>query len=64
MEDQFTSNLGTRWTDPITARRVPSKKRETNGEQKGIEKRGSKKQGGCSIIHCNILVYIMNACNA
>jgi hypothetical protein len=24
-EDQFTSNLGTRWTDPITARRVPSK---------------------------------------
>jgi hypothetical protein len=25
LEDQFTSNLGTRWTDPITARRVPSK---------------------------------------
>jgi hypothetical protein len=24
-EDQFTSNLGTRWTDPFTARRVPSK---------------------------------------
>jgi hypothetical protein len=24
-EDQFTSNLETRWTDPITARRVPSK---------------------------------------
>jgi hypothetical protein len=24
-EDQFTSNLDTRWTDPITARRVPSK---------------------------------------
>ncbi len=24
-EDQFTSNLGTRWTDPVTARRVPSK---------------------------------------
>ncbi len=24
-EDQFTSNLGARWTDPITARRVPSK---------------------------------------
>ncbi len=22
---QFTSNLGTRWTDPVTARRVPSK---------------------------------------
>jgi hypothetical protein len=24
-KDQFTSNLGTRRTDPITARRVPSK---------------------------------------
>jgi hypothetical protein len=24
-EDQFTSNLGTRWTDPITSRRVPIK---------------------------------------
>jgi hypothetical protein len=23
--DQFTSNLGLRWTDPVTARRVPSK---------------------------------------
>jgi hypothetical protein len=23
--DQFMSNLGPRWTDPITARRVPSK---------------------------------------
>jgi hypothetical protein len=22
---QFTSNLGLRWTDPVTARRVPSK---------------------------------------
>ncbi len=22
---QFTSNLGPRWTDPVTARRVPSK---------------------------------------
>jgi hypothetical protein len=22
---QFTSNPGTRWTDPVTARRVPSK---------------------------------------
>jgi hypothetical protein len=24
-EDQFASNLGLRWTDPVTARRVPSK---------------------------------------
>ncbi len=25
MESQFASNLGTRWTDPVTTRRVPSK---------------------------------------
>jgi hypothetical protein len=25
MGNQFTSNLGTKWTDPVTARRVPSK---------------------------------------
>jgi hypothetical protein len=23
--EQFMSNLGTRWTDPVTSRRVPSK---------------------------------------
>ncbi len=23
--EQFTSNLGTRWRDPVTSRRVPSK---------------------------------------
>jgi hypothetical protein len=31
---QFTSNLRERWTDPITARRVPSKwKRGTKGNK-------------------------------
>jgi hypothetical protein len=35
---QFTSNLGTRWTDPVTARRVPSKWRR--------EKRGAKGSKG------------------
>ncbi len=37
---QFTSNLGTRWTDPVTARRVPSK-------QKG-EQRGAKENMACT----------------
>jgi hypothetical protein len=32
---QFTSNLGPRWTDPVTARRIPSK-------SKGVE-RGAKR---------------------
>ncbi len=34
---QFTSNLGPRWTDPVTARRIPSKwkgvKKGTKGRQ-------------------------------
>jgi hypothetical protein len=31
---QFTSNLGTWWTDPVTARRVPSKwKRGAKGSK-------------------------------
>ncbi len=34
MGSQFTSNPGTRWTDPVTARRVPSKwRRVEQGEQ-------------------------------
>ncbi len=32
---QFTSNLGRRWTYPVTARRVPSKQK---GEQRGAKK--------------------------
>jgi hypothetical protein len=31
--------------DPITARRVPSKEGETNGEQKGMEKRDARNKG-------------------
>ncbi len=30
---------------------------------KGNGKGESRKQGDCSIIHCNMFVYIMNACN-
>jgi hypothetical protein len=32
---QFTSNLRPRWTDPVTARRVPSKWKGEKGETKG-----------------------------
>ncbi len=35
-EGQFTSNPGKRWTDPVTARRVPSKWKGTNRGSKGI----------------------------
>jgi hypothetical protein len=38
----------------------------SKGRQMGSKKEGEKgkqKQGDCSIIHCNISVYIMNACN-
>jgi hypothetical protein len=33
---QFTSNPGKRWTDPVTARRVPSKWKGVNKGSKGI----------------------------
>ncbi len=32
---KFTSNLGTRWTDPVTARRVPSNQRRVERGAKG-----------------------------
>ncbi len=35
MGSQFTSNLGARWTDPVTARRVPSKSRRVKQGSKG-----------------------------
>jgi hypothetical protein len=38
--EQFTSNLGTRWMDPVTTRRVPSKLKGT--EQGSKESKGSK----------------------
>ncbi len=44
---QFTSNRGTRWTDPVTARRVPSKCTKGNKRSKGSKgnkgNKGSKK---------------------
>jgi hypothetical protein len=45
----FMSNLGTRWMDPVTARRVPSKwKREKRGE-KGSK--GEQRENVMYIIH-------------
>jgi hypothetical protein len=46
MGSQFSSNPGKRWTDPVTARRVPSKWRGTNNGSKG--NKGSK---GNSYVH-------------
>jgi hypothetical protein len=36
------SNLGTRWTDPVTARRVPSKLRGTKQGSKRGNQQGEK----------------------
>jgi hypothetical protein len=42
-KDQFTSNRETRWTDPVTARRVPSKWIKGNKGSKGTRgARGAK----------------------
>jgi hypothetical protein len=46
---QFTSNLRPRWTDPVTARRVPSKEKGGRKGNKGESTRGDKKQGECAI---------------
>ncbi len=35
MQGQFTSNPRKRWTDPVTARRVPSKWKEAIRETRG-----------------------------
>jgi hypothetical protein len=42
-ENQFTSNLEMRWTNPVTARRVPSKwSRGTRGARGTRETRGAR----------------------
>jgi hypothetical protein len=48
---QSTSNLGPRWTDPVTARRVPSKWTRKRGKQ-GEQGEQAKKNGatrGCAV---------------
>jgi hypothetical protein len=49
------SNLGTRWTDPVTARRVPSKLRRT----KQGSKRGENSKGNDRVHIHSRLVYIV-----
>jgi hypothetical protein len=54
MGSKFTSNPGKRWTDPVTARRVPSKWRGKNKRSKG--NKGSK---GNSYVHTiHVISYI------
>jgi hypothetical protein len=48
-EDQFTSNLGPGWTDPITARFQVSR-RDQEREQKGISKGREKAREKCQWI--------------
>jgi hypothetical protein len=42
---QFTSNLGKRWTDPVTSRKVPSKYREQERGAKGNQQGEIKARG-------------------
>jgi hypothetical protein len=61
---QFTSNLRLRWTDPVTARRVPSKWKgigkgskgatERGARGKGNEQRKTRKARGVRHVYCNL----------
>ncbi len=60
--DQFTSNLGPRWTGSYHAKEgFQVSKREWKGS-KEESKWGSKKQGDCAIIVLSIYIYIPNKC--
>ncbi len=54
---QFTSNPRPRWTDPVTARRVPSKwkrvERGARGKQGELAK-GEEKARGMRRVYCNL----------
>ncbi len=51
---QFTSNLRPRWTDPVTARRVPSKwkwvRKGNNREARGNQQKEKKSKGNAPYI--------------
>jgi hypothetical protein len=55
MGSQFTSNPGKRWTDPVTARRVPSKWRGIN---KGSKGNSMYRQSMSSRVYYRMLVVI------
>jgi hypothetical protein len=60
--DQFTSNLGPRWTGSYHAKEgFQVSKREMGLKQQGISK-GSKRQGVCAIIVLLICVHVYNDC--
>jgi hypothetical protein len=48
---QFTSKRGPSWTDPVTARRVPSKWRREQGEQGEQAKRNGESKGNAPCIY-------------
>ncbi len=59
--EQFTSNLGTRWTDPVTTRRVPSKLKGTEQGSKGRKRKKMLMYGtylSSSRVHNRMLVVI------
>jgi hypothetical protein len=51
------NNLGTRWTDPVTARRVPSKLKGTEQGSKGSK--GRKSKGNVHVHIHSCLMYII-----
>jgi hypothetical protein len=51
---QFTSNLRPRWTDPVSARRVPSKWRGIGKGSKGNQQREIRKARGMRHVYCNL----------
>jgi hypothetical protein len=57
---QFTSNLRPRWTDPVTARRVPSKWKGNKGS-KGNEQGEMGKARGMRHVY-TICVHVHNEC--
>ncbi len=58
--DQFTSNLGPRWTGSYHAKEgFQVSEREVGLKQEGISK-GSKRQGVCAIIVLLICVHVYN----
>jgi hypothetical protein len=61
---QFTSDPRKRWTDPVTARRVPSKWKGKQGEQGGQGEQGEQgEQGNYRVHNLSILCIYQNDWN-
>jgi hypothetical protein len=62
--DQFTSNLGPRWTGSYHIKEGFQVSKGKWKRGKGESEKGSKKQGDCAIIYCqSMCMYIIIACN-